>query len=426
MKKITGQVSEEEKDERNKKVLYKPIVFIDTPSKVPNDSMQSTAQYWYDSRFIENLPAVDYWIPNPEDLIFKITKNSLYIEFSRMFGINDVTFDNFILSTKRCYNGKDMRVHLPLYLNYFERFFDPDHEYIMILYNIKYMIDYHTEYDSEMFINDIVRYIFKSNLAIKAHAMVEFNYNLNLDSTRFRNDKNQALVYKDRHAEIMLWLSIIQNLSIPLLTHFIYVKNIEDSNSFLLDVFNVLFDTVVGVNIYNKLSETSDTNVKKNAKVNEMIWGMQEIRGKDVVTHSIESVENIILNILPKYTFTKNIISFNHASINRHNHYQIYGVQFEYEYIPLNSAKRDADNISGFDKYESYTVKQNPALHIQNKVAAEHAMKTIEQLFGNGCFRKEEINYQLNSLSERLNDDIIMPFQKMLIFNLFSKYFGVA
>ena len=423
MEKTLGQEQQTQK-ETQRYVKNKPIIFIDTPSQTPNQSFVDTSYKWFETEFQKQLPAVDFWIPNPEDVIFRITKNSLNIEFSRMFGVKDQDFDNFILSTKRCYNGKDMRIHLPLYLNYFEKYFDPDHELIMNLYNIKYMIDYHEEYDKDIFVNDIVRYIFQSDLSIKAQAMVEFNYELNLDSTRFRNDKNQALVYKDKHAKIMLWLSIMQNLCIPLITHFIYIKEIEDANEFLLEIFNILFKLVVGVNIYNKLSQTSITNVKKNAKINEMIWGMQQIRGKDVVTHSIESVENIILNIMPKYTFEKNIISFNHSSINRHNHYQIYGVQFEYDYIPLNSANRDADYVSGFDKYESYTVKQNPALHIQNKVAAEHAMVTIERLFGDGGFRKEEIAHQFKSLTDDISGEIIIPFQKMLIFNLFSKYFG--
>ena len=109
-------------------------------------------------------PPVDEWTPEDSDIIFLTTKSSLNIEFSKMFGINDTNFDNFILSTKRCYNGKDMRKHIPLYLNYFEKYYDRDKELLMILFNLKYMIDYVPEYTDDVFRNDLNRYIFRSRL----------------------------------------------------------------------------------------------------------------------------------------------------------------------------------------------------------------------------------------------------------------------
>ena len=121
---------------------------------------------------IFNIPPVDQWVPAPEDEIVKTTKNSVNIPFTKMFNIQDEEFDNFIVSTKRCYNGKDMRYHIPQYLNYFEKFYDIDHELLMIYYNIKFMIDYQAEYDLDMFKFDITRYIFKSTLALKAEIMV--------------------------------------------------------------------------------------------------------------------------------------------------------------------------------------------------------------------------------------------------------------
>ncbi|MDD3121983.1 MAG: hypothetical protein PHC62_00540 [Candidatus Izemoplasmatales bacterium] len=367
-------------------------------------------------------PPVDDWEPPTEDTIFRTTKNTLNVEFSKMFNIQDKDFDNFILSTKRCYNGKDMRVHIPLYLNYFEKFYDTDKELLMVLFNIKFMIDFEPDYNHEVFRYDLTRYIFHSRLALLALVMIEDNYDLTLDQTKYKNDKNQSLVYKDKHAKTMLWMSMLMNMCIPLATHFIYVKGIDDANEFLMTVFDIILNLDPTINIYNKLYQTSNTNIHKNSKINEALWSFQEIRGKNVTTHSIESVSNIILNIMPKYTFKKNIISFNYASIKQHNYYQVSGIAYEYDYIPLSSAERDADHVSGFDKYESFTIKQNPALYIQNKVACEYAMKNIEMIYG--PFDEKEINFYISRLSEELNGSVIMPFQKELVFNIFFKYFG--
>lgn len=367
-------------------------------------------------------PPVDDWEPEKEDIIFRTTKSSLHVEFSKMFNIQDTDFDNFILSTKRCYNGKDMRHHIPQYLNYFEKFYDTEKELLMVLFNIKYMIDYMPEYTDEVFRHDLTRYIFRSRLSLIAQIMVEHNYRLTLDQTKYKNDKNQSLVYKDRHAKVMLWMSILMNMCIPLVTHYIYVKGKEDSNDFLMSVFDIVLNLDDSINIYNKLYQTSNTNIHKNSKINEALWGVQEIRGKNVTTHSIESVTNIILNIMPKYTFEQNIISFNYASIKQHNYYQVSGIAYEFDYISLSSAKRDADNVSGFDKYESFTIKQSPALHIQNKVACEYAMKNIDMIYG--PFKDEEIDFYLGKFTEEINGNIINPFQKELVFNVFYKYFG--
>lgn len=402
--------------------MHRPIKFVSNPLEhcYLNESKNLIGKF--KPVMMTPPPVVDDWIPEESDIIFRTTKSSLNVEFSKMFNIQDTDFDNFILSTKRCYNGKDMRVHIPLYLNYFEKYYDVDKELLMVMFNIKYMIDYVPEYTDDVFRNDLTRYIFKSRLALIAQIMVEDNYTLTLDQTKYKNDKNQSLVYKDRHAKTMLWMSILMNMCIPLVTHYIYVKGKEEANDFLMSVFDIILNLDSSINIYNKLYQTSNTNIFKNAKINDTLWDVQEIRGKNVTTHSIESVSNIILNIMPKYTFKKNIISFNYASIKQHNYYQVNGVGWEYDYISLSSAKRDADNVSGFDKYESFTIKQNPALHIQNKVASEYAMKNIEIIYG--PFDDTEVQFFLNRLNGEINGDIIVPFQKQLVFNIFFKYFG--
>jgi len=79
------------------------------------------------------------------------------------------------------------------------------------------------------------------------------------------------------------------------------------------------------------------------------------------------------------------------------------------------------DQNSEFDKFESYLVKSDEGLYLQNKVNCEETMKTIEMIFG--PFKDEEISFYMNNLSEE-GKIIINGFQKDLIFNLFYKYFG--
>ena len=279
---------------------------------------------------------VDQWECTDErDKIFKPCKGSLKLPVTELFNITDPSkehLDYFILSTKRCYNGDPVREHISKYMNYFEKFYDIDHELLFMIARIKLNIDLVPGYSAEQFKYEISKYILSDSICMKAVRMNFDNYTLTLDEKKYKNEKNPSLIYSDRHAKIILWMSLLMNMVIPLATHFIYINKIQNINEFLLWVF----DSIIGmtdVDIYNKFYETSSSNVNRSSKKHERLWNKQDIRGKDTVTHSLESVQNIILNIMPKYTYDKNIISFNYTSINMNIHYQVTGIEFDYVLI---------------------------------------------------------------------------------------------
>lgn len=271
---------------------------------------------------------VDQWEPSdPMDQIFKPCKGAVWLPVTQFFGINDPTKDNlnlFVLSTKRCYNGDIMREHISKYLNYFEKYYDQDLELAMAVSKIKCNIDLIPGYTKEQFKYDIERLILSDSICMKAVLMNNDNYALHLDEKKYKNEKNPSLIYSDRHAKIILWMSLLMNMVIPLATHFIYINKIPNANEFLLWIFNSILN-LTDVDIYNKFYETSSSNVNRSSKKHERLWNRQDIRGKDPVTHSLESVQNIILNIMPKYSYEKNIISFNYTSINKNIYFQITG-----------------------------------------------------------------------------------------------------
>lgn len=368
---------------------------------------------------------VDEWKPKPfelkepiyyQDTVFMNTKGYIIAPINYFYNkqLEPVGkgLDTFIISTKKCYNSALMREHLCRYNNYFLRFYDMDKEYITILSNIKYLIDYVPEYKQEMFIYDIVRYILSPSMIEKTRLMTEDNYSLSLN---YKNNTNPSLQYTDEHAKLLMQMSILMNLAIPLLTHFAYVKKIQDIDQFLLEVFDNILH-ISNVDIYNKFYDTSTTNIGKNEKANPIIWAKQAIRGKDVITHSKSSIENIILNIMPKYVFNQNVVSMNYASISNNTGFQITDIQYEFSYVPLSSSKRDEDNTSEFDKFESTLVKQNEAKYLQVKVNCHETMQIIENMFG--PFDQKEIDFYRSQIKG------INEFQKQLVFNLFYKYFG--
>lgn len=299
----------------------------------------------------QQIPLVDEWKPDQEDIIFTNSKNLILAPLSSFYHLSEGNdkINYFMLNPKKSYNSDDLRAHNCHYLNYFEKYFDQDKEYFTNLAHIKFLIDCYQEYNKDNLIFDINRYILQPSIFQKCNAMVERNYSLSLS---YKSANNPQLQYTDDHAKTLMCMSLLMNLCIPLITHFAYMRRVQDIDEFLLDIYDYILyaPPFQHINIPAKLYETSISNVSKNEKNNAIIWAKQDIRGKDTVTHSMGAVRNIILNIMPKYTFDKSMVSLNYTSIQKSNKFQVTDIAYEYSYIPLSSSKRDGeDNASEMD-----------------------------------------------------------------------------
>ena len=199
-----------------------------------------------------------------------------------------------------------------------------------------------------------------------------------------------------------------------------FARKVTNSTEFLLAVYDILIDQY-DIDVYNKLYETALSNISRTAKKNQTIWNMQDIRGINTSIHSLQSVNNIIINIMPKYVYSGNLVHLNYKSILRNTGFQILDIEYEYSFINLSSSRRDEDMNSEFDKFESYLQKSEESLILQSDIAAEDAMNQIKMLYG--PFEREEIQFYKHRLSDWSRADL-NSFQCGLIFNLFYKYFG--
>ena len=388
----------------------------------------------------EVAPVIDEWVPNPEDIIFTNSKNIIVAPIARYFHQDETDpekqkLNYFIVKTKKSYNSDDLRNHNCHYLNYFEKYYDPEKELFTNIANIKFMIDAYAGrppvdnegnpqfvYNLQNFMFDLHKYILQPSIFQKVIDMTERNYSLSLS---YKSMNNPQLQYTDDHAKALSEASMLMNICIPLICHFAYTCLITDIDEYLLSIYDsILYAPIFQgkVNIYSKLFETAISNVEKNKKNNEVIYSKQDIRGISPNIHAENSVKNIILNIMPKYTFDKSMISLNYTSIQKNNKYQITDIAYEYTFIPLSSSKRDGeDNASEFDRYEANMIKTSEALYLQSKVNCSMTSQKIESIWGE--LRDKEVNYFMKNLKNE-NDEIVNGFQKQLIFNLFYKYYG--
>ena len=391
---------------------------------------------------------IDLWMAPPENKVFTHIRGAIIAPIHKIFGLTDddpsnILIDYFYVTPKRCYNSdtkiKDgkfiigFRDHCTNYLNYFVTFYDKELQLLNFYAQIKYMIDVQTEhYNLNNFKSDLWKYFINPNASYQAQylnfqidKMNMEQYNLELN---YKNNKSPVLEYTDFHAKLMLKISIMQNMLIPLITHFIVKKNIVAAKvkDILLDIFDLLFQAVkmiYNIDLTAKICETTFSNVTKNTNSNPILWDMQNIRARNSTTHSIETVENIIMQIIPKYTYNKNIIHFNYNAINRDIKFRVTDVPYEYSFVVLSSSIRDDDNNSECDKFEAHTSKLNEAIMIQTLVNTKTTMERIEQKYG--PFDEREIKFYYNQMC--VNGQFVAnSLQRTLVFYLFNKEFGDA
>ena len=367
-----------------------------------------------------NWQLVDEWVPMPQDNLFKTIDKAIILPVSNYYGFEKSTdLDYFIVSPKRCYNKPAMREHIVKYLNYFEKFYDTNHELVVIMYQIKYLIDYQKDYKFNNLVSDLRKYIlYNRSILNKLYVMNEDNYIMELKAKEGRSV--ESLQYTTKHGKILMQMSVLMLMIIPLVCHFIHMNKLDNVDEILLQVFDDIL-CMSSVDIFSKLYETSASEVNRNEKMNKTLWDMQAIRGKNSRTHIMACIENIILNIMPKYTYEKNVINFNYVSIRYNTQLKITDIRYEYQFSQISSSNRDEDMNSDFDRYESYLIRQNESLYLQAKCSAQETMNFIENKFG--PFDEDEIQYYIKNL-ENDSGNIINEFQKNMVFNLFYKYFG--
>lgn len=269
-----------------------------------------------------------------EDRIFKNIRGEIILPLFELFGQKPDPNDNseetrekleqakqldyFAMNSKRSYNSDEIREHICRYLNYFEKFYDVDKELLLILYKIKINIDYIYSYSVSNFMDDVNRYIIRNfDLTRKIRRFVDDNYQMQLSSN---NGKTPNLQFNNCHAKVLYEISLLTNIYIPLATHYMYVHGIKQSTDvqeFMLNLFDMAaakYDIERGIDIYSKLVETATSVVNKSVNVDRILWQKNLIRGHNPALHVHDSVNDIILQILPKYNYVLNIISFNYYS----------------------------------------------------------------------------------------------------------------
>lgn len=374
----------------------------------------------------EGVTAVDLWEMKPEDNIVGYSGKTLIIPFNDIFKRDTVeTFNVFDISLKEAYY-KQLDV-ITLYINYFLKFYDPDHELIMAYLKLKYIIDVADTKNikRESMIDLIMEWLFTDSICAKIAKMSQDNYrvDLNADNQKKRKSSKKvyppALQFNEHHAEILMRVSVSIKFIIPVVLHYIKVfKSKKESKDNLYKYYMPLFRNPVltdDVNILGKLRHTIASRVNSYSKPDRGIYDKHEAVGSSVETF-IEDLfhKNLITDTVFSYRYNGNIISYNSVVLR----YQLAfhsKEDLKMDFLTV-STEKEPEGLSGLDKMEMHTTKIDSFLLLFSKV---NIQDTIARIKGRIQMEisPEEINFYLEC--HDFNNT-----SKELIFYYYAKYFG--
>lgn len=341
--------------------------------------------------------------------IEKSSRKCVSIPFDELINPSLEKMNVFILEKKQAYYT-NTEEYIP-YVNYFIEYYDNDNELLMGYLKIKTMIERVEGYSQESFMHDLYEYILSPSMINKIKKMVRYNYKV-----KIKNNK-QAKSYtnfEEHHGFILLDIAMAMKIMIPLITHYASVYNLKSIDPFTLDCFIPLFKLLgEDVNIYNKMYEFIRSKLKKTIYKHAEHWNQIEALGENLETKIEEVLAKVIHDIMYKYNFDKNIISYNTVTIRNTMNWSL-KTNFNRNLRQI-SGEEDEDGLSDIDKIEMNRAKFDETSIITAEVSIKQTIKSLCKQFDIKIEKKEREFYMEHG-SRTVE-------QKDLIFQFFAKYF---
>jgi len=236
--------------------------------------------------YIHNIPE--------EDQIFKHSQGTISIAVKPQ----DSIVNHFVMTSKRAYNSEYMREHLTHYLNYFEKFYDPEKNLLSAYERMSLLMNFKTEeYTKELFISDIQNYILSGVISEKIKKMNLDNYNSEM---HYKKSKYKVLDYTDEETISLMETSLFVKFVIPLISHFIFIHKPERNNPLISEIIG----SIVPPHVFNKIYDISSYFIDNEGD------SLPKAIKEDIVSYKASMTNGIITMVVPKLLFDGNILRF--------------------------------------------------------------------------------------------------------------------
>lgn len=374
----------------------------------------------------KNIPNIDSEFLKIKNPIYMKADKSIYVAFDKEFAKENINLNQFLIPKLAYSNNAD---EICRYANIFLKNYDKDKEFLSALLSIKFQIDCSSiDYPLSSFNTDIIKYILSDTMIKKIFKMVDDYYDIDLTPKKeLKNIDLHALQFCNEHGRAIMALAIAYKLTIPVVCHYYAIKsdkmaeiarvtkkNEPNIKEFIYNIFASyipLFSNYF--DLYNKLVVTINSHLTQTRSSEKVMWNRAVNRKITPTTYVEKVIESIIVDLIPKAIFKKNVIYLIQVAIPKQIKTMLIAKDI-CDYCEVSIQSR-TDELSSLEKMEANNAKVSDLDIIISGINITDGIKKIKKKF-NINISDDEIKYYKKHLKTFSFSELILQF--------FAKYFG--
>lgn len=248
------------------------------------------------------------------------------------------------------------------YINYFIEYFDDDDELMRAYFHIMFQIMLDSiDLDPQSFIESTYAAFTTDSMIKKLVRMVEYNTDTSLMK---KTDKvyDESIQLTIEHLKAIMGVSCLHKFIIPLVSHYYNTRSKlveaahmtdKDLYYYMFSAFIPCFDRVYGINLYNKLYNTSTTRITKTLTRESGMWDRRRRVGTTPISYTNELMRDFVIDISQKAVFSKSAIIFIHVCMDKAiRNTLIQPDKYDYTEMSMEASDSVNEKFSQFDRWQ--------------------------------------------------------------------------
>lgn len=396
------------------------------------------------------------WIPEKDEIYFQYNEKVqdgmiVQANFGSLIPITRESFNSYVIKQSHFRKRMHMICH---HLNYFIVHYDPNHDILMSLISVKYLIERNTDIGEDVFRKMMKKRVFTNQFLDALLKITDDLYELHIDNDDGKYKSTPKIT--DAQGKILVTFSFGMKFLFPTITHFVNINsNYVEKTAYIKCFKNVFMDMIELIenrimlinfakahgltdeqrdaidpktfseeernayhpNAYNALCELIHGRVERNRQKDDTIWvKKQQIRGDNVESFiQVFISEILIVKGLYKLDYRRNPVSYIDGILfQSYNNFK----QENFEYKPVDITDDDSGDTEYMSRAEAMEMASyfiDESMLLINDVNNARVMKDIKEKF-NIPVSKEKLSFYLEHCRfTYINQELLRCF--------FTKYF---
>lgn len=335
-------------------------------------------------------PRLNEWNPEPEDLKFVYADEKVHARFSDILGKSFPKFESFKINKK---HYKERMTDVCMHINYFMKFYDSKHDFMLNVLSVKYLIDRNTGMKPKQFKNILIRTVVTHDFVLDMIHMASDLYTVNINTDDDGKYRSTPKITNDQ-AKMLLGISFAIRAVLPLCVHFSNICEYIVTSHDYIKAFDSIFMDIVDrfersgdeyFPIFYPLCRFVKYRLERSFNVDSPIWNKKKqlygITFESVFQNMIHEV--LLVKSLYKIAYDRSVVSYIDGVVtNSYNHFRFENFKFKPVEIDADSGGSDSDDyLTHAESLEMSIYRIDESNQIVNDVNNELVLKKIYERF---------------------------------------------